>query len=199
MQKKLEIIDRLECVVEKPAYITIKDYKENFNTNPKCHLINPAKSELGDVAKTIAENINKSIRDKLHCNLWKNTSNIIDWFQNITDKGNCIFLQFDIEEIYPYLTKHLLQKAIQHTKLYTSITQQELGIILHSRKSLLFSKNKPCEKTINESLFYITMESYDGAEISEVVGLYILSVLGKVYEIEKVGLYWDNALACCTR
>ena len=99
--KKLEIAGRLECVVEKPAYITLKDYKENFNTNSKYHLINSAKSELSNVVKTIAENINKSIRDKLHCNLWKNASNVIDWFQNITDKGKYIFLQFDIEEIYP--------------------------------------------------------------------------------------------------
>ena len=54
-------------MARKPAYITIKDHKENFNINPKCRLINPAKSELGKVAKTIVENIN-SVRGKLHCN-----------------------------------------------------------------------------------------------------------------------------------
>ena len=32
---------------QKTAFITLKDYKENFNINPKCRLINPAKSELG--------------------------------------------------------------------------------------------------------------------------------------------------------
>ena len=83
--KKLEIADRVECMAEKPAYITLKDHKENFNINPKSHLINPAKSELGKVAKTIVENINKTVREKLHCNQWRNTSNVIDWFQNITN------------------------------------------------------------------------------------------------------------------
>ena len=161
--KKLEIADRVECMARKPVYITIKDHKENFNTNPKCRLINPAKSEIRKASKCIVENINKTIRETLHCNQWRNTSNVINWFQNITDKGNYIFIQFDIEEFYPSITKHVLLKAIEHAKLYTSITQQELDIILHARKSLLFSKNKPWEKTINESLFDIRMGSYDGA------------------------------------
>ena len=138
--KKLEIADRIECMARKPAYITIKDHKENFNINPKCRLINPAKRELGKVAKIIVENINKTVREKLHCNQWRNTSNVIDWFQNITNKENCIFIQFDIEEFYPSITNHLLLKVIEHAKLYNSITQQELDIILHARKSLLFSK-----------------------------------------------------------
>ena len=141
--KKLEIADRVEYMARKPAYITIKDHKENFNINHKCRLINPDKSELGKVAKIIVENVNKTVREKLHCNQWRNTSNVIDWFQNITDKGNCIFIQFDTEEFCPSITKHLLLNAIENAKLYTRITQQELDIILHARKSLLFSKNKP--------------------------------------------------------
>ena len=40
------------------------------------------------------------------------------------------------------------------------------------------------------------MGSYDGAKICELVGLYILSILGKVYGIQNVGLYWDDGLAC---
>ena len=129
------------------------------------------------------ENINKTVREKLHCNQWRNTSNVIDWFQNITDKENYIFIQFDIEEFYHSITKHLLLKAIEHAKLYTSITQQELDIILHVRKSLLFSKNKPWEKTINESLFDIRMGSYDGSEIILSVCIYYL-FLGKYMEFK---------------
>ena len=71
-------------------------------------------------------------------------------------------------------------KAIQHAKPYTRITQEELDIILHARKTLLFSRYKTWKKPINESLFDIAMESYDGAEICERVSLYILSILGKM-------------------
>ena len=40
------------------------------------------------------------------------------------------------------------------------------------------------------------MGSHDGAEICELAGLYILSILGEVYGIQNVGLYRDDGLAC---
>lgn len=40
------------------------------------------------------------------------------------------------------------------------------------------------------------MDSFDGAEICELVGAYILNVLGKKYGKERVGFYRDNCLAC---
>ena len=61
---------------------------------------------------------------------------------------------------------------------------------------LLFSKNKPWEKTIYKSLFDVTMGSYDGVEICELVGFYIVSILGKMYEIQNLSLYRDDVLAC---
>ena len=118
--KKLEIADRVECMAKKPAYIKLKDHKKNFNINPKCFLINPAKRQLEKVAKIIVEKINKTVREKLHYNQWRNKSNVLDWFQNIADKVNCIFIQFDIEEFYPSITKHLVLKSIEHAKLCTS-------------------------------------------------------------------------------
>ena len=73
-------------------------------------------------------------------------------------------------------------KAIENAKLYTSITQQQFDIILHARQFSLLYKDKPWEKTIDEASFDISMGSYDGAEIWELVGLYILSFLGKYME-----------------
>ena len=43
---KLGIADRSYCMAKKPAFITLKDHKENFESSPKCRLINPAKPEL---------------------------------------------------------------------------------------------------------------------------------------------------------
>ena len=40
------------------------------------------------------------------------------------------------------------------------------------------------------------MDSYDGAEICELVGLYILHKLGVKYGKERIGLYRDDGLAC---
>ena len=71
-----------------------------------------------------------------------------------------------------------------------SFTPASLNISLTylARKALLFSKNKPWEKTINESLFDITMGSYDGAEICQLVRLYTLSILSKIYKIQNLSL-----------
>ena len=40
------------------------------------------------------------------------------------------------------------------------------------------------------------MGSYNGAEICKLVGLYILSILGKIYGIQNVCLNQDGGLAC---
>ena len=48
------------------------------------------------------------------------------------------------------------------------------------------------EKTT--SYFDVTMGSYDGAEVYELVGTFILSKLGKIGKKNK-GLYHDNGLA----
>ena len=48
-------------------------------------------------------------------------------------------MQFDIEEFYPSISKDLLLKAIDYTKGFVNISNDETKITMHSRKSLLFS------------------------------------------------------------
>ena len=62
-----------------PAYITLKDHKENFRNNTKCRLINPSKSEVGLVSKSYLSNIIASISKKTKVNQWRNTSTVINW------------------------------------------------------------------------------------------------------------------------
>ena len=64
----LGIGNRVNVMAEKDAFITLKDHKENFQSNPKCRLINPAKSELGKVSKVILDSINNSIRSATNVN-----------------------------------------------------------------------------------------------------------------------------------
>ena len=66
---------------------------------------------------------------------------------------------------------------------------------MHARKSLLFDKGTPWKKKDSNELFDVTMGSYDGAEICELVGLYTLSILSKRYGKERIGLYRDDGLA----
>ena len=94
----LSISDRIETMTRKEAFVTVKDHKENFKTNPKYRLINPAKSALGKVSKVILDEINERIRDATGYHQWKNSLSIIDWFKKISDKRNHSFLSFDIAE-----------------------------------------------------------------------------------------------------
>ena len=41
--QRLDIADRVDPNVRKPAFITLKDHKEDFNTRPQVRLINPTK------------------------------------------------------------------------------------------------------------------------------------------------------------
>ena len=70
-----------------------------------------------------------------------------------------------------------------------------ISIIKHARKSVLFNDGKPWKKKDSNSLFDVTMGSYDGAEICELVGLFILNKLGQKFGKENICLYRDDGLA----
>ena len=145
--------NRIDIMAQRNSYITVKDHKENFPSNVKCRLINPSKSEVGKVSKVLLDSINKKLRSILHLNQWKNLQSVIDWFQNVTDKPNYTFLSFDIVEYYPSITEDLLDRAILWAKSLTPIKDEDITIIKHARKSLLFSSDKPWVKSNNHAMF----------------------------------------------
>jgi hypothetical protein len=83
------------------------------------------------------------------------------------------------------------------TKLLAGLKplHQSLTTNKHARKSLLFHQDKTWVKRNNETMFDVTMSSYDGAEICELVGLFILSKLEAKFGKNQVGLYRDDGLA----
>ena len=98
-------------------------------------------------------------------------------------------MQFDIEEFYPSISKELLLKAITYAKTLVNISDEEISTIMHSRKSLLFNNTDIWKKKNGDSDFDVTMGSFDGAELGELVGLYILCILGEKYRKHTIGLY----------
>ena len=73
ISNNLGIGDRIEQMKKREAFISLKDHKENFENNPKCRLINPAKSESGKLGKIILDKINSNLRKIVNLNQWKNT------------------------------------------------------------------------------------------------------------------------------
>lgn len=190
----LNIDDRAERMAERQAFITLKDHKDNFQNRPTCRLINPAKSEIGRISKEILEKINTTVRQKTSLNQWKNSLSVINWFSSIQHKNQHTFAVFDIENFYPSITEKLLTDAINFAKQFTTITDRDIDIVMHSRKSLLFDKDTAWIKK-NNSTFDVTMGSYDGAEVCELVGLFILNDLCNTYGKQNIGLYRDDGLA----
>ena len=96
-------------------------------------------------------------------------------------------------EFYPSISEHLLDDAISWAKQYTDITDHDIKIIKHARQSLLFHNNQTWTKRNTTDAFDVTMGSYDGAEVCELVGLFILNKLEDRFE--NIGLYRDDGLA----
>ena len=108
-------------------------------------------------------------------------------------KKKCKFLKFDIVDFYHSITEKL-SAAISFAKLFTQIDDDAFQIIKHSRKSLLFNEKEAWIKNSN-SLFDITMGSFDGAKICKLVGLFILNKLSNIISTKDLGLYCNDRLA----
>ena len=174
-----DIAERVDSFAKSNAFITLKDHKENFQSNPKCRLINPAKSEIGKVSKFFIENINT--KDISSVNQWRDTDPVITWFENVKNKNKCLFMQYDIEEFYPSISENLLKKFIDYARSFVSISSEEEETIMHCHKSLLFDNSVIWTKQDDNKGFDVTMGSFDGAEICKLVDLYILYILSTKY------------------
>ena len=148
--RKLKIDDRVEKLDENETYVAIKDHKEGFPDEISCCFINPPKTDVGKIRKKILDRVNNTILEKNKINQWKNTSSFIEWYRNIKRKDQCSFVVFVIASFYPSFSTKLFDEAISFAKLYYDFTSaklyydfpsDELEIIMHSRKTLLFWQN----------------------------------------------------------
>ena len=184
----------MERYANRPAFITLKDHKDNFRNKLPCRLINPAKPEIGIVAKKYLENINAAVISHTNLNQWRSTITVIDWFKHIPNKSNARFIKFDICEFYPSISEKLLDSALAYAGSITEISREVVNVIKQARKSLLFNGDEIWIKKGENPLFDVTMGSFDGAEICELVGLYILDKLCTFIDKKQIGLYRDDGL-----
>ena len=140
--KKFQQSGKIECLAKTPAFITFKDHKDNFQSSLHCRLRNPSKSKLGNVSKSILENINQRIVQLLYVNQWRNPASVTEWFRKIEDKKNYTFIKFDIRDFYPSITVTILDKALLFAKHHHDMSNDNIRLIKHCRKSLLFRSNE---------------------------------------------------------
>ena len=101
---------------------------------------------------------------------------------------------FDIKDFYSSITQDLLNKVMNFASEYIYISKSDIAIIHHARKSLLFDGSHTWIKK-QGGLFNVSMGAYDGAEVCELMGTYMLNLLSKRYNNNNFGLCRDNGLA----
>ena len=105
-------------------------------------------------------------------------------------------MQYDIEEFYPSFSEDLLKKAIHYARTFVDASSDKKETIMHCRKSLLFNNSDIWIEKEGNKDFYVTMGSFDSAEICDLLGLYILYILSTKYGRNLTGIYRDDGLAC---
>ena len=98
---------------------------------------------------------------------------------------------FNIKGFYPSIKETLLIKAINFAEKLAHIAKV---IIKHPRKSLLYDNKGPWMKK-DSRLFDVTMGTYDGVEVCELVGTHLLYKISLKYNKNNIGLYRDDGLA----
>ena len=176
------------------AFLTIKDHKPNFPYSISCRTINPSKTHLGKWSKVILQKHLSGIRNNCNLTQWKNSTEVIEWFNLIEDKTHKCFINFDIKNFYPSIKRKHLLNAIKFSSKFSKFTDQEVGLIMHTCKSVLCYDNKVWKKSGDDTNFDIPMGSFHGAEICDLIGLYILNEITPVIGPNCIGLYRDDGL-----
>ena len=84
----------------------------------------------------------------------------------------------------------LLKKSLNFAAEFTHISEDDRILFFHTRKSFLVSDNEYWNKKKNEQ-FDVAMGGFDSVEISDICGLFLLSLLSKL------NLYRDDGLLVC--
>ena len=109
-------------------------------------------------------------------------------------QSNASFIVFNIASFYPSISHELFHKAINFVKTIRDVPDKDISIIMQSRRTLLFNNKEPWLKKSGNEEFDVPMGCFYGAEVCELVGVYILHLLRTVMRKDNVGLYRDDGL-----
>ena len=104
---------------------------------------------------------------------------MIEWFKLLKNKKNLSFFVFDVINYYPSITLELLMKALAWAKQFVDISDEEIEIIVETKKSILFMNGEFWTKK-GDNNFDVAQGGFDSAEICDLVGLFLLSEIEKL-------------------
>ena len=92
---------------KRQATITVKDHKSSFPNTVETRLINPTKAELGRVSKQKQDKVLTELSRATGLSQWRNDLAVVNWFNSLERKENLKFIELDIVQFYPSITKEL--------------------------------------------------------------------------------------------
>ena len=95
-------------------------------------------------------------------------------------------------EFYPSISAKLFKDALAFAKKHTTISDEETEILMHCRKGFLCHEGDVWTKK-NNTKFDVTIGCFDGAEVAEIVGLFLINKVQKIFP--GGGIYRDDGLA----
>ena len=95
-------------------------------------------------------------------------------------------------DYYPSITADLLNQALDWASQHVTITADDRKLYHHTKNSLLWHQGTTWVKR-GDANFDVAQGSFDGAESTDLVGLFLLHKLEEVKEVNK-GLYRDDML-----
>lgn len=148
---------------------SLKDSKTNFQHNPQYRSLNPTKSNTGKISKYIIERVRKFTKETLGINQWK-PWNSLHLYKRRTNlrSFNSIFVSFN-----PSVTENLLMSAVNLSKDYCTIRDNEFKIIMQAQKPILYH-NGGLWTIRNNTQFNIAMGLFNSEEACELVGILLL-------------------------
>ena len=103
-------------------------------------------------------------------------------------------MQFNFADTYGSINKDLLGEAFEWAKGEALLSHLRAEVILHSRKNVLFHGEECWVKEEGKD-FDIRQGNFDGADCSNLVGLYMLHQVVEVHKVlpeEDLGFYSDD-------
>ena len=102
------------------CYITLKDHKKDFASNPKTRLINQSYSDLGQISKCIVDKINTILRKSNKYLQLRTSQEVINWYKTLWKHK---FMKLDTVEFYPSILEKQLKNALTFANESTEITE----------------------------------------------------------------------------
>ena len=88
----------------------------------------------------------------------------------------------DTKDFYPSITEENLDTLIAFAHINTNISNEDMQIITHSRKSLLFH-NPRAWKNKSTSCFETKIGSHDSTKVCELLGIFVCMYVDVVLDI----------------